>query len=488
MSATRTNPTTGRVPFPERKTRIVATIGPASWSEAAIARLLDAGMDVARINLSHGELDDHREVVARLRRVADQRGRRLAIMADMPGPKIRIGVMEQEPVELVHGEPYTLSIEPGPTDGRRAWVDFPPLPKAVKPGGEVFLNDGLIQLRVDRVAGPEVHCTVLVGGELRSRKGLNLPGASLGDGAFTERDRECLRFAAALDLDAVSQSFVDTAEDLQQVRGLATELNYSPFLIAKIERLGALDHIDRILAEADGIMVARGDLGVEIPIQKIAVVQKRLVEKARRLGKPVIIATQMLESMVDNRRPTRAEATDVANAILDGADCVMLSAESAAGNYPVESVAMLASIAAATEPERDDCSLREQLKQLNRHSGLGPVDLISLNINDTLKRSDCNLVLAPTFGGSTARNITRFRLPVWVVAFSPNRRTCQELQFSYGVLPVPVEEDRDEWSAFGRSWARDQGLLQGIAILTQGRAPNRPGGIRFELLDLGCCE
>ena len=225
----------------------------------------------------------------------------------------------------------------------------PPFPQSVKPGDTLFLNDGYIQLEVAGVSGNEVLCTVRVGGELRSRKGLNLPGIDLGIGAFTERDRECLRFALENGVDIVSQSFVERAADIEAVRKAAADLGRRPFIIAKIERAGALDRIDEILEAADGIMIARGDLGVEVPIEQIAVVQKRLMRLANMAAKPVITATQMLESMTDNRRPTRAEATDVANAIFDGTDCVMLSEESAMGKYPVDAVVMLARIAASAE-------------------------------------------------------------------------------------------------------------------------------------------
>ena len=220
-------------------------------------------------------------------------------------------------------------------------MTFDGLPRVVKQGDRLFLNDGIIQLQVERVEAPDVHCRVLVGGELRSRKGLNLPGIHLGISAFTERDRACLKFAIEHGVDAVSQSFVESAADIQAVREAAQSLGSQPFILAKIERAGALEHIDEILAVADGIMVARGDLGVEVPIEQMAILQKSLVQKAVRLGKPVIIATQMLESMTHSRQPTRAEATDVANAVLDGADCVMLSGESATGDFPVEAVATL---------------------------------------------------------------------------------------------------------------------------------------------------
>ena len=243
-------------------------------------------------------------------------------------------------------------------DQRRVSVSFKRLPQAVKPGDALFLNDGIIQVEVVSVSGNDVVCKVVVGGELRSRKGLNLPGIDLGIGAFTERDHECLKFAAQAGIDAVSQSFVESGADIRTVRQAADALDYHPFIIAKIERSNALDHMDDILDAADGIMIARGDLGVEVPIERIAVIQKDLMRQANRRAKPVITATQMLESMTESRRPTRAEATDVANAILDGTDCVMLSGESAMGKYPVDAVAMLARIASIVEPHRSQETAR----------------------------------------------------------------------------------------------------------------------------------
>ena len=239
---------------------------------------------------------------------------------------------------------------------------MPASPQAVKPGDTIFLNDGLIQMEAVKVEGKDIQCRVIVGGELRSRKGLNLPGIDLGISAFTDHDYRCLKFALEQGVDAVSQSFVESGKDLDAVRNAATALGFNPLIIAKVERSRALARIDEILEAADGIMIARGDLGVEIPIEQIALVQKQLMRKANLLGKPVITATQMLESMTDNRRPTRAEATDVANAILDGTDCVMLSGESAMGKYPVESAAMLARIAATIEPFRPAYYVRETLK------------------------------------------------------------------------------------------------------------------------------
>ena len=335
--------------FPAHKTKIVATIGPASESPEMLQRLIRAGLNVARLNFSHGDFSKHAEVVARIREAERATGRRVAIMADLPGPKMRLGKIAPEPIQLVPGDRFTLTNEDIVGDARRVSMSFEPLPRVVKPGNRLFLNDGLVQLVVERVAGNDVECTVAVGGELRSRKGLNLPGIDLGISAFTEHDRACLEFALGAGVDAVSQSFVERAADIEAVRAAAAKIGRVPFVIAKIERSDALAHYDEILAVADGIMVARGDLGVEVPIEEIAHTQKQLIAKANLAGKPVITATQMLESMISSRLPTRAEATDVANAILDGTDCVMLSGESAMGKFPEEAVTMLAKIAAFTE-------------------------------------------------------------------------------------------------------------------------------------------
>ena len=338
--------------LPAHKTKIVATIGPASESSEMLVRLIRAGLNVARLNFSHGSPSKHAEVIQRIRDAARETGRRVAIMADLPGPKLRLGKIDPEPIQLRVGERFTLTSEDIVGDAQRASTSFQQLPHVVKPGNRIFLNDGLVQLVVERVVGNDVECTVAVGGELRSRKGLNLPGIDLGISAFTEHDRACLEFALKEGVDAVSQSFVERAADIEAVRAAAAKIGAQPFIIAKIERADALAHFDEILAAADGIMVARGDLGVEVPIEEIAYTQKQLIAKANLAGKPAITATQMLESMVSSRLPTRAEATDVANAILDGTDCVMLSGESAMGNFPEEAVMMLANIAAFTETHR----------------------------------------------------------------------------------------------------------------------------------------
>jgi len=471
---------------PSHKTKIVATIGPASESPEVLAQMLRAGMSVARLNFSHGEPEDHCRLIERIRAASAETGRRVAIMGDLPGPKIRIGDLAEEPIELERDEEITLTTEDVPGRRGRVSVAFPGLTAAVRPGDLIYLNDGFILLRVREVAGSEVHCRVRVGGELRSRKGLNLPGIDLGISAFTEDDARWLGFAAEQGLDAVSQSFVGTADDIETVRARAAAIGYRPFIIAKIERAGALENLDAILAATDGLMVARGDLGVEIPIEQIAVVQKDIMAKANRAGKPVITATQMLESMVKHRRPTRAEATDVANAILDGTDCVMLSAESAMGRFPVESIEMLAGIAASIEPNRPRWPLREALETRGWDGNVRTVDLIALSVHHSIERICPRAVLVPTQSGATARNVGRFRLPVWITALSPNEPTCQALQFSYGVEPVKVDADRPDWSAFARSWLAEQGVSDGLALLTQGPSEQHPcGNHRMEILELG---
>ncbi len=471
--------------LPEHKTKIVCTIGPASESAQVLKRLIEAGMNVARLNFSHGDFSGHKQVILNLRAASQATGRRVAIMADLPGPKIRIGQIENEPIDLKDGARFTLTTEEINGNAAMVSVSFRALPRVVKPGNTISLNDGFIQLEVESVNGKNVHCRVQVGGELRSRKGLNLPGINLGISAFTEEDYACLKFALKNGVDAVSQSFVASAGDVQAVRKAATELGSNPFIIAKIERASALDEIDAILDAADGIMVARGDLGVELPIEQMAVIQKGLMEKANRLGKPVITATHMLESMVEHRRPTRAEATDVANAILDGTDCVMLSGESAMGKYPVESAGMLAKIAASTEPHRSQDRLKKTFQTFRRGDEVNAMDLISLSVQHALERFDPVAVVVPTRSGVTARSIARFRPKVCITAFSPNEPTCQALQFSYGVNAVHVSEDHADWDTYTREWLASQGIKEGLALLTQGPSPQHPNANhRLEILDL----
>jgi pyruvate kinase len=450
-----------------------------------LERLLRAGMNIARLNFSHGGFADHAERIARLRAAERATGRRLAIMADLPGPKMRVGKIDPEPIQLQRGAHFVLTSDDIVGNLERVSMSFARLPKVVKPGDRLFLNDGLIQLEVERVAGHDVACRVAVGGELRSRKGLNLPGIDLGVSAFTSHDRACLEFALQNGVDAVSQSFVETAADIEAVRAAAKALGKNPCIIAKIERAGALTHLEDILKTADGLMVARGDLGVEVPIEKIAITQKQIVAQASLAGKPVIIATQMLESMVSSRLPTRAEATDVANAILDGTDAIMLSAESAMGLYPEEAVAMLARIAAVTESHRPLLGPAERAK-LGHPRAATAAEAIATIVEQALETVPCAAVLVPTRTGATARMISRFNPPVWIAAFSPDRAVCQSLAFCYGVHPVELAADPDNWRDFAKTFLHQHDVKGGIAMLVAGPSPHNPdANHRLEFMRIG---
>lgn len=471
--------------LPANKTKIVCTIGPASRSREVIEKMLLAGMNVARLNFSYDDFSAHSSVIQDLRDAARVTGRRITIMADLPGPKMRIGQISPDPVYLRSGDSLVLTTDKITGDAGRVSVSFDGLPKAVKQGDALFLNDGVINLEVIRVKENEVHCRVLVGGELRSRKGLNLPGIELGISAFTGHDYECMKFALEHGVDAVSQSFVENAGDIQAVRAAAASLGRQPFIIAKIERARALDHIDEVIDEADGIMIARGDLGVELPIERIAVVQKQLMRKANMRAKPIITATQMLESMISNRRPTRAESTDVANAILDGTDCVMLSGESAMGSFPVESVEMLSSIAAAIEPYRGTMSAKEMFQGFDLKEKVPPARLVDLSVETVLEYALPSAVFVPTRSGFTARSIGRFRLPVWIIAISSQDATCQRLQFSSGVYPILEEEHPENWKPYVREWLKKYEIPGDFVVLTEGPSSKHPdANHRMEILDI----
>lgn len=469
--------------LPANKTKIVATIGPASESPEMLERLIQAGMNVARLNFSHGDFSGHSQRIARIRAAASAVGRRVAIMADLPGPKMRVGKIDPEPILLRPNESFTLTSDDIVGNEHRVSMSFEPLPRVVTPGNRLFLNDGLIQLVVDRVEDNDVICKVAVGGELRSKKGLNLPGIDLGISAFTDHDRACLEFALNHGVDAISQSFVETAADLKAVRDAAKAMGKHPFIIAKIERSDALKNFDQILAATDGIMVARGDLGVEVPIEEMAILQKELIAKASRAGKPVITATQMLESMVTSRLPTRAEATDVANAILDGTDCIMLSAESAMGKFPEESIAMLARIAAYTEAHRPVAFGGAAAAP---PAAATAAEAFACVVERAIETVPTAAVFVPTRTGTTPRMISRFNPPIWIVAISRDPQVCQGLAFSYGVQPVHLNDDPESWRDFAREWLQKQNLPGSIAILVAGPSSrNLDANHRLEFLRVG---
>jgi pyruvate kinase len=471
--------------LPDHKTKIVCTLGPATDSRETLERMLLAGMDVARLNFSHGDFDSHRRMVEVLRTASQTTGKQVVIMADLPGPKIRIGRLAEEPITVDPTSVLILTTENIIGHADCIPVNFPDLPKVVKKGDTLFMNDGFIQLEALQIEENNIRCRVVVGGELRSGKGLNFPGIQLGISAFTKNDRRCLEFALELGVDAVSQSFVETADDIASVRSAAAEMGHAPFLIAKIERAQALEHIQDILESADGIMIGRGDLGVEIPIERIAVVQKQLMHLANRAGKPVITATHMLESMIHNSRPTRAEATDVANAILDGTDCVMLSGESAMGRFPVEAVAMLSKIAASAEPCIPAGFGRDFIRSLGKNASVHPKDLIASSLEHMMDHVSPAALLVPTLSGATARNIARFRLPVWIAAVTPHEETCRNLHFSYGVYPVYEKDPIEDWRRYAHDRLHSPGIDGNLVLLIEGPSSRNPtSNHRLEIIEL----
>jgi len=477
--------------LPLKKTKIVATIGPASASQDMLAQMMLVGMNIVRINFAHGDFDSHRRVIAAVRAAARQTGRRVAIFGDLPGPKIRIGRLSREPIQLERGQRFILQTDEVVGDKHRASVSFPELAHVVKPGDDIYLNDGYIALKVTAVQGSRVNTEVVVGGELRSHKGVNLPDIDLGISAFTDADRKDLAFAAEMKLDGVSQSFVEHSRDIDAVREAAASLGYDPLIIAKIERSRALQNLDAILQAADAIMVARGDLGVETPVEQVAILQKKIILKANMLAKPVITATQMLESMISNRRPTRAEVADVTNAILDGTDAVMLSGETAIGAYPVATVEMMTHIAQQAEKYLEELTLPSLPQLEERLDHPSQDDLFSMNIELISRTMHPRLIIVPSLSGATARRVARFRMRPWIIAGSHLEKTNQRLQFSSGVYPMsaPHKLDWDDDAvrlASAREWCKAFGVVDGLVILIEGAGTLRANDTRrIDIVDLG---
>ena len=436
--------------LPSHKTKIVATIGPASMNRKTIEAMIRAGLSVARINFAHGDLEQHAKTIETVREASERLNRPVAILGDLPGVKIRVGEILNGSVTLRRWQTVVLTTrDVAGTEGEIP-VEFKEFPKMVSKGDVIYLSDGFIALRVEDVRGPDVVCKVLVGGTLFSHKGINVPKARMAIDAVTDRDLEFIEFAIEHGIDAVGISFVGSAYDVLKVRRFVEERKRSLFIIAKIERPDAVKNFDDILCAADGIMIARGDLGVEMPIEKLPVLQKKLIHKANVAGKPVITATQMLESMTEEKLPTRAEVTDVANAILDGTDAVMLSEETAVGKYPVDAVRMMARIAKTIEAYRDSqWSARIIEWKMTRWSEKGPKkgtikDTIARSIIEALNSMDIKYILTPTRTGETARLISRFKPKQWVLAFATDEHVARSLMFSYGVYPFVVTETSEE--------------------------------------------
>jgi pyruvate kinase len=479
------------VKLPGHKTKIVCTIGPASRSDVILREMIKSGMNVARLNFSHADLDDHSENIRRIRSASAQIGSRVTIMADLPGPKIRIGTLRNEPLVLKKGDIVTLTTHDIVGTATRIPVNYPGLPQSVSKGSIIYLNDGFLQLRVQDRAATEVRCKVLIGGQLLSNKGLNLPRAKISVDAVTDKDLGFIDFGLKQGIDTFSVSFVEKAADILKAKEFAAKMGKSIYVVAKIERAEAAKNIDEILEVADAIMIARGDLGVQTPIEEVPVVQKKLIRRANLLGCPVITATQMLESMTDNIRPTRAEVTDVANAILDGTDAVMLSEETAIGKYPVETVKMMARIAASIERQRWAIRLSSGMEEyFTRGPGsknLTVEDVVSLNVIKAVRALKIRLIVTPTDTGSTPRRMSRFKPDCWILAFSGNQRTHDFLTLSYGVYPSVIQDKVDSRFDAIIKFIKDfRAAKKGdLVILTQGTTVGKIGGTdSFRILTL----
>ena len=456
-----------------RRTKIVCTIGPASDTEEMIAKLIAAGMNVARLNFSHGTAEYQRELVRRIKRVRKALNKPVAILQDLQGPKIRIGIIESGVVTLQPGQEYILTADIVGGDAHRASVSLKSLPHEVKSGHPILLADGNIELRVERVIPPDIFCRVIVGGQLSSHKGINLPASEVHVDSLTKKDRKDIVIGVEEGVDAVALSFVRKASDILACRKVIKENGGNVPIIAKIEKHEAVDNIDSIVGASQAIMVARGDLGVEIDLEKVPLVQKAIIHKCNALGKPVITATQMLQRMVDNPRPTRAEATDVANAILDGTDAVMLSDETAAGKYPAEAVMMMDRIARSAEAALDE------LKFENIPIEAGTEDAISRASYFIAKELSAAAIITPTWSGATACLVSRFRPKQPILATTPNEAALDFLSLCWGVIPVqiPRSDTMDDMIRFSIKAARQAGYLEsGQHVIITGGAPLHVAG------------
>ncbi|GAA2766314.1 pyruvate kinase [Streptomyces paradoxus] len=414
-----------------RRAKIVCTLGPATDSYDQIKALVDAGMDVARFNLSHGSHAEHEERYHRVRKAADETGRSVGLLADLQGPKIRLGRFTEGPVLLERGDTFTITVEDGVQgDGHICGTTYAGLATDVTTGERILVDDGKVCLKVTSVDGPRVHTTVLEGGVISDHKGLNLPGVAVSVPALSKKDEDDLRWALNTGFDVIALSFVRSGRDIQDVHRIMDEEGRRLPVIAKVEKPQAVENIDDIVAAFDGIMVARGDLGVEMPLEQVPIVQKRAIKLAKRNAKPVIVATQMLDSMIDNARPTRAEASDVANAVIDGTDAVMLSGETSVGKHPIDTVRTMARIVEAAEEDILAKGLPPLTERNKPRTQGGAVARAAAEIGDFL---GAKFLVAFTQSGDTARRLSRYRSPIPLLAFTPDQATRSQLALTWGV-------------------------------------------------------
>ena len=442
-----------------RRTKIVATIGPATESPERLRELIAAGATTFRLNFSHGDHSEHAARIATIRQVATELGIEIGILQDLQGPKIRLGRFADGPITLAKGDPFTLTSRDVACNQAIATVTYDKLADEVLPGSRILLDDGRVEMVVDRVdnAQQTLYCSVTVGGVLSNNKGVNFPDVQLSIRALTEKDRIDLAFGLKQGVDWVALSFVRNPSDMREIRELIRSHGHQTPVVAKIEKFEAIDQIDDILPLCDGVMVARGDLGVEMPAEEVPLLQKELIRKANSLGIPVITATQMLDSMVSSPRPTRAEVSDVANAILDGTDAVMLSNESAVGDFPVEAVATMARIARRIERDYPQ-------RVLDSHMATTIPNAICQAVSSIARQLNAAAILPLTKSGSTARNVSKFRPSTPILAITHDVQVARQLQLVWGVNPLLVAAQVNTGSTFNVA----MGVAQGMGLLREG--------------------
>ncbi len=453
-----------------RRAKIVATLGPSSSSEAKFRELVRAGLDLARLNFSHGSHEQKADLIAMVRKVAREERKPICILADLQGPKIRTGkLVDHRPVLLEAGKRLTITPEAVEGTSERVSTVFPTLAENLKRGDQILLSDGLIELRVAEIDGGDVIAEIINGGMLGENKGINLPGVAVKVPALTEKDAIDLEFCIRAGADAIAVSFVQTAEDVQHVKRRIKEMGSDAWVIAKLEKPQALDHLDSILEAAEGIMVARGDLGVEIPPEKVPAIQKHMIRRATEFRKPVITATQMLESMIENPRPTRAEVSDVANAIYDGSDAVMLSAESAAGKYPAESVAMMSKIIVETEQQMNLLGQRPVPREMkvSKDRSLTVAETICECMAHSALDVDLAAIAIFTESGNTARLLSKYRPDAPIYALSPFEAVVHRAMLLWGTVGIHCERftSTDTLVAMAEDMLEERGYLKPDEIL-----------------------
>ncbi len=456
-----------------KKTKIVATIGPASADRKILEKMIKSGMNVARLNMGHGDHADHERLIQNIRQAAKNIGRRVAIIMDLSGPKIRIGDFYKKSIYLKKSQEFTLTSKECLGDENRVFVNYSGLSKEVGPGSVILLDDGKKKLEVIAIKGQDVVTKVVVGGEIQGKRGVNFPGVHLSVDSLTKKDERDVLFGVSRDVDFFALSFVYEPGDILKLRQLLEKHESSADIIAKIETAESIKTIDEIIEVADGIMIARGDLAVEISPEDIPHIQKTIIEKTKRIGKPVIVATQMLESMITNAEPTRAEVSDVANSIIDGTDAVMLSGETAVGEYPIEVIKVVDRIARKLEGQMFSYI---RLKKEIGHSedALTIVDAVSSAVVSSARDISAKLLVALTASGFTARMISRHRSSAPLIVMSPNDKVCQKAVLYFGCLPVLVESFSSMKEALDdiqQTVSKDKLAKKGEAVVVAGGVP-----------------